>query len=475
MNTIITAPLLNNNPILDVIATNRRPLLSFTNGAGGIGKRTYTIQIDTNGDFAGKELIEYKNVPEETEFVTGKLVEEKDKLSDQLQYYWRVKTVDTKGNESDWSTSRFFLDTKSDDEFMNLTRAKVKDISASSGHNVKNIIDQDDPGLVSFWQSTPPGNSTQWVKFDMGKVTEISRIWMLSSPSGPDNWLKEFVWQSSDDGESWKDIPETKIDFNDTYRNILNFKPIKARWFRLFISDWFGYAPQINDVILYSPGKPPIPKCPDQDYVLVVGNQHSGFTFSELANFIESLDLKLKTLTVPRWEVSMDMLKKLKRKPIAIVLSGNNADYPNLPMFEFNGEFEIIRETDIPVLGICCGHQMLVAAYGYTYIRSMGWSDISSIDIEEHTPLTQITIDKKDPVFENIPDKYTAPEIHGWAVGYLPKEYKTIASSSYIQAIKSPSKSKIRYGEQFHAEIKSNYNLGTPYLENFLKIALKNA
>ena len=106
--------------------------------------------------------------------------------------------------------------------------------------------------------------------------------------------------------------------------------------------------------------------------------------FSELASFVENLGLGLKTLVVPHYEVSLKMIEKLDHKPVAIILSGNNADYPNLPMFEFNGEYEIIRQSKLPILGICCGHQQLAMAYGYTYARSMGWSDISSLENPRH-------------------------------------------------------------------------------------------
>jgi len=55
----LTAPKLTNNPSLDVITTNKRPLLSIFNASGGTGKRTYIFQIDAAPDFASKSLIEY--------------------------------------------------------------------------------------------------------------------------------------------------------------------------------------------------------------------------------------------------------------------------------------------------------------------------------------------------------------------------------------------------------------------------------
>lgn len=465
----LTAPKVTNNPSWDIIATNRRPLLSFFNSKGGRGRKTYLIQIDKSSSFNSSRLIEYTNVLEENKYLASKLVD--TDLDDQTLYYWRVRAIDSDGTMSPWAMSRFYLDTKSDDSFMKLLRIPISKVRVSSGVNSKNIIDWDDPGQATFWQSTPPGSSTQWITFDLEKNWVVKRIWMLSNTESIDGWLKDFVWQVSDDGNNWKDITTTKIINNDTFRNILDFQPVEGRYFRLLIDDWYGYAAQVNSIILYAPGQPNLPIVPKEDYVLLVGDQMNGFTFTELQKFVERLDFNLKTVVVPHYEVSMDMLSNLRPKPIAIILSGNNAGYQNLPMYEYNGVYEIIRDSDIPLLGICCGHQLTVMAYGYTYARGMGWEAITSL--EKYRDRTGIKIVKKDSIFEGIPSPFIAPEIHGWAVALLPKDYEVLAYSDYIQALKSTS--KMLYGEQFHAEIKRPFNQGTPYLINFLKMALESS
>lgn len=464
----IAPPKLTNNPSLDVIATRQDPLLSFLNAEGGPKKRHYEIQLDISKDFNSENLIEYKEVPENGEFVSDKKVETNNLLKDKTRYFWRVRTVTDHG-KSDWAVSRFFVDCESDDHFMNMTRAKVKDIEASAGYNVKNIIDYDDPGLVSFWQSPPPGEKTQWIKFDLGKPIKICRVWILSNPTDADGWLKDFYLEKSNDAENWEKIPETEIKNNNTFRNIIDFPETEAQYFRLVISDFIGYAIQINEMILYSLEKPAALEIPDGDYILIVGNEHNGFTFTDLAKHVESLGFNLKTVTVPYYEASLEMLNNLSRKPKAIICSGNNADYPNLPMFEHNGEFEIMRKTNIPLLGICAGHQFLAMTYGYTRARSMGWSDITAI--EPKTKWARIKILKQDPIFAGIPDNFTAPEVHSWAVVEPAEEFEVLAKSTYIQVQKS--KKRLIYGIQFHAEINVDYNQGRKFIENFLKIVLE--
>jgi GMP synthase-like glutamine amidotransferase len=466
----LTAPKLNNNPTWDIIATNRRPLLTFYNASGGSGKRTYTIQIDKAPTFDSQSLVEYKKLPETDQYITSKLVEQKDALADKSRYFWRVRAVDAKGSQGPWAQSRFYLDSTSDDAFMGLVRVPVQKVEVSSGGDLKNITDLSDPGQATYWRATPPGEPNPWITFDLGKTWKVARIWMLSNRVSPDGWLTNFVWQKSKDGKAWEDIPGASIDNNDTYRNIIEFKPVEARYFRLFIKAWSGYAPQINAITLYSPGKPPVPRTPEKDYVLLIGNQQNGYTFTELARYIEGLDFGLKTLTVPHYEASLEMIKGLKKKPIAIILSGSDAGYQNLPMFEFNGEYEIIREGQIPILGICCGHQMTVMAYGYTYVRAMGWLDITSLDLEAFKSISPVRIVKKDPIFQGIPNPFIAAEVHSWSVAHLPEDYEVLAVSDYVQALKSTS--KFLYGEQFHAEINVPFNQAKPYLYNFLEMAL---
>ena len=463
----ILPPRLANNPSWDVIVTRLNPLLSFFNAPGKITGRTYEIQIDTSRNFTSLNLKTYQNLKETDPFVTALKVPATDTLRDKHLYYWRVRSV-TPARKSDWAVSRFLVDAKSDTAFMNLVRVKIKEAKASNGYNVKNITDWDDPGLLTFWQSPPPGEEHQWIQFDLGRETAVSRAWILSNFNDRDGWLKDFVLQASFDGKKWRAISETETKNNDTFRNILDFAPVTARYFRLLIKSFTGYAAQINEIILYSPGHPPLPKVPEEDYVLIIGNEHNGFTFTELAKYVEALPLNLKTVVVPCYEASLEMLMKLNPQPVAVILSGNNADYPNEPMFEYNGEFEIIRSTNLPLLGICAGHQFLAAAYGYTRIRSMGWSDISAM--EPRAKMTRIKILKRDPIFEGMSDNFTAPEVHSWAVAEPAEEFEVIAASTYTQVQKSTK--RFIYGTQFHPEIKVPYNHGKKLIENFLKMAL---
>nr|NGX33484.1 hypothetical protein [Candidatus Anoxychlamydiales bacterium] len=305
----ITIPKLTNNPSWDVVCTNRKPLLSFYISRGGIGKRTYIVNLDTEPEFNSPNFIEYKNIEELDKFIVQKRVEKP--LVDKIRYYFRAKAIDSEGNESKWGYTRFSLDTDYNKNFMNLTRAKVQNVRVSTGENPKNLIDYDDPGQVSFWQAAPPGPIKPWAIFDLGKPTIISRIWMLANINRDNGWLVDFVWEKSLDGKNFEEIIDAKILNNDTFRNVIDITPVSARYLRLKINHFRGVAPHLNCVIFYTPGKPKVPTPPRGRYVLLVGDQMNGGTFTQLAPYIETLDLDLKTLTVPHYEISLDMLNSI--------------------------------------------------------------------------------------------------------------------------------------------------------------------
>ena len=406
---VILPPKLTNNPSYDSVMTELNPYLSFFNSESQ-GEKTYQIEISENKDFNLQDKIKYE-IKQSSQYITEQKINEQDALSDKKQYYWRVRTLIGE-KKSNWATSRFFVNMDSSKKAMNLSRISVKKVISSDGYNAGNIIDYDDPGLLSFWQSPPPWEDKHNIIFDFGSIRQVSRVWILSNPEtqNPNGWLKDFNLYKSNNQKSWQKI--TSIKNNDTFRNIIDINPVRSRYIKLEIKEFIGYAAQINEVIFYSPTKYPVFKTPKEDYVLVVGNEHNGFTFTDLAKNIESLGYK--TITIPFYEISLEILNKLSKKPFAIVLSGNNADYPDLPMFEYAGEFEIIRNSSIPILGICAGHQFLAMAYGYSRARSMGWSDISAI--QSRKKITKIKITKNDLIFQGINNEFSAPEVHSWSI-----------------------------------------------------------
>jgi len=476
----VAPPTLDNNPQLDMVMTNRRPILSVSNPKGIHATCTLTFEISSDPAFAPEKTITYTGIRPLDKYTSAKQIETRHELSDGT-YYWRAKTVNEYGASSAWVQTRFYLDVEHSRTFSGYLRTPVQKVTASGGEYPANIIDWTDQGQAAYWNSEPPakGEKFSWVIFDMGRPTPVSRFWMLSTrqTTPAAGWLKHFVWQSSADGEKWTSIPGTEVKGNDTYRNIIDFAPVNQRYYRLAIFSQNSLQAQLNVVIPYVKGQPPVPDVPDSDYILIIGNQMNGFTYTQLADFVH--DHGFKTVTIPHYEMSLAVLRALRHKPTAIIFSGNNADWQYLPMFEYYGEFEMYREVNnIPMMGICAGNEFYAIAYGMSFAYWMGWFDdtifrLSQGETPEKIKILPDFVD--DPIFKGVPNPFQAVEIHSWAINPLflddPRynEFKVTSKTSYIQTIKSTKRPV--YSEQFHGAVVDSYNQSEKYLANFLKVA----
>lgn len=476
----ILPPIFDNNPQMDMILTNTRPILSIGNPQGLSKPYTLTFEISADPKFSPDKTITYKGIKPQNQYISEHQIQPSHELNDGT-YYWRAKTMASDGRASDWVRTRFYVDVKNSRTFSGYLRATVVNISVSSGEEAKNIIDWTDQGQITYWNSAPRGvgEDFSWVVLDMGQPTPVARFWMLSTrdTSLAAGWLKHFVWQASDDGQSWVDIPGTEIKDNDTYRNIMDFKPVNARYYRLVIYSQNALQAQINSIIPYVKGTPPVPETPEGDYVLLIGNQMNGFTYTHLAKFVEARGYK--TITVAHQNISLKVLRALKNKPTAIIFSGNNADWQYLPLFEYYGEWEIYRKVaDIPMMGICAGNEFFAMAYGVSFANWMSWFDDTMFRLTKGETPDKVHILPEfvnDPIFKGVPNPFQAVEIHSWAISPLflkderYKEWQLTGKSSYIQTIKSSTRPA--YSEQFHGAVVNDYNQSGVYLENFLKVA----
>ena len=509
-NGVIAPPSIDCAPRLDDIATNLRPLLGWTNSVeGGEGPRTYTVQLDTNPSFNSHDLIEYSAIEEG---VYTSRVRVNVELKDNTQYFWRVKCIDNLGNESPWATesggitARFFVNTSWNDR-LTYQRVRCTEITASSGSGVDKIQDYDESGL-SHWEGGP-GLTEHWIVFDLGKSVRISRIWLLTGAAGwadtsatgawglenvsIDGRLTDYNWQYSLNGASWKDVPGTQTIGTDSYKAIfqLRKKGIRARFFRLNITGWIGDIPTVHEVTFYKRSKPPVPEVPAGDYVMVVDN---GQKIEDNYNTsFRAVILGQRGHIAPPWDLEVVevhhahinpwVIEQLDPKPIAIFLTGQGRWWEMMPMFEFNGEMNIIRKSKIPVLGACGAHQLMAAQDGRTFPQNTGryhgayWvealveNDIGPIDILEGF--------EDHPLFAGMNNPFYGPEFHSWNVYVIPEGFELLATSTdskgHVVTEVIVAKDRLVVGTQFHAEVATPWSLSKAFLMNFLRMAVERA
>ena len=115
----------------------------------------------------------------------------------------------------------------------------------------------------------------------------------------------------------------------------------------------------------------------------------------------------------------------------------------------------------IPILGICLGHQAIAVAFGGKVISS---------DKIYHGKVVKIT-HLESKIFQDIPDDFYATRYHSLIIdkNYLPQELTIIAKTNNDIIMGVEHKDKNLFGLQFHPEsIETKF--GMKMIENFLEI-----
>jgi GMP synthase (glutamine-hydrolysing) len=131
------------------------------------------------------------------------------------------------------------------------------------------------------------------------------------------------------------------------------------------------------------------------------------------------------------------------------------------------------EEMNIPMLGICGGHQALALAFGGKVgpVRAVD-DDCMPYSRDRQGGVVPLTVTSQDPIFEGFAGSIRMLESHFDEVKVLPPGFVLLASEkvSRNQIIRHPSKPV--YGIQGHPEhFYSNRPDGGILLKNFLRIA----
>ena len=187
--------------------------------------------------------------------------------------------------------------------------------------------------------------------------------------------------------------------------------------------------------------------------ILVIDNYDS-FTYN-LVHYVN--ELGADTHVVRNDKISVQ--DALALKPEAIILSPGPCT-PNeagicLPLLR-------AAPPDLPILGVCLGHQAIGQAYGGEVIRAKSLM---------HGKTSQIHHNGKG-LFKDIPDGFTATRYHSLSVRRedLPAELEVTAWTDDSEIMGAQHRTRPVYGVQFHPEsIATEY--GHELLGNFLDLA----
>jgi GMP synthase (glutamine-hydrolysing) len=132
----------------------------------------------------------------------------------------------------------------------------------------------------------------------------------------------------------------------------------------------------------------------------------------------------------------------------AVMMTGSPASVTQLePWMERAAAFMVeAAERDIPVLGVCFGHQLLAHAYGGRVVRNPLGREIGTVEVE----LT--AQGQADPLFRGVPRRFAVQATHEDLVPETPEGTVALAgnANTAIQALAFRPCSR---GVQFHPEI----------------------
>ena len=189
----------------------------------------------------------------------------------------------------------------------------------------------------------------------------------------------------------------------------------------------------------------------DKIIVLDFGSQYSHLICRRIRDFSVYAEL------VP-YDISLKELKKLN--PKGIIFSGgpssvydSKAPTPTKKIFQMQ----------IPILGICYGHQIIVNNFGGKVKR-----------VNKEYGSAVLSIDDSSDIFSGVGDSIRAWMSHGDEAKLVPDDFKIIGHTENARAAAISNKQKAVYGIQFHPEVVHTEN-GNEILKNFvLKVCHAN-
>ena len=116
-----------------------------------------------------------------------------------------------------------------------------------------------------------------------------------------------------------------------------------------------------------------------------------------------------------------------------------------------------ILELNLPILGLCYGHQFIAQILGGTVLPAK----------KREYGTTHITIDKPNEILKNLNKKQKVWMSHGDTVYKLPKKFEILAHTKNTPVAAFKHKEKTIYGLQWHPEVIHTEN-GTKMIRNFV-------
>ena len=192
--------------------------------------------------------------------------------------------------------------------------------------------------------------------------------------------------------------------------------------------------------------------------ILLIDNYDS-FTYN-LVHYVEELDFDVEIYRNDK--ISLNKIKRLNPKKIII---SPGPCTPNEAGISIN----LIKKfyKDIPILGVCLGHQAIAQAFGAKIVKAKKIM---------HGKVSMMT-NLGSQIFSGIPKKFNATRYHSLVIqnNTLPNDFKIISDTidngkKVIMGIEHNQYPC--FGVQFHPESIATNPFGKKIIKNYLKLQL---
>jgi GMP synthase-like glutamine amidotransferase len=137
-----------------------------------------------------------------------------------------------------------------------------------------------------------------------------------------------------------------------------------------------------------------------------------------------------------------------------VVLTGT--DVPSTTPYVYDAELELIRRTEIPLLGICGGMHLIGKAHG-----------VGIDDCKHAVGKTPVHVDGEETLFENLDSPALLFERHRYQLVDVPEGFKRIAWGDHCANEGIRHTERPTYGLQAHVEFRPE---GKVILRNFMSL-----
>lgn len=174
-----------------------------------------------------------------------------------------------------------------------------------------------------------------------------------------------------------------------------------------------------------------------------------------LADYIMGLaDVNIDIIHYP----GADKARVMRHGPVCVLISGLIAPWTDYKTADLEAVFGFLKETSLPVLGICGGHQVIGRAFGVP-VAPMGRWELGYSKIE-------LLMDA--PLLENLQSPITVFNVHHEEVKGMPAGFDLLGSSKLCPIQIFRHRNREIYGVQFHPELSGRKTDGKKLLINFL-------